>query len=212
MPDPKLTVSQVLDATAAEHGDLPALRHKVDDEWHTRTWDDYRDEARRVARAFLSLGLQPGKGVAILGFNRPEWFLADIGAILAGAVPAGIYTTSSPEQARYIVDHCEAEILVIEGPEYLEIAGQIRFHNPAIKAVVMMRSNDPAALSWAKLLARGDDVPEKRLEERIAAQQPDDLCTLIYTSGTTGPPKAGRLSHHNLGWPNVRSSACRLWC
>ena len=153
-----------------------------------------------MARAFISLGLEPGKGVAILGFNRPEWFLADVGAILAGGVPAGIYTTSSAEQARYVVQHCEAQILVIEGPQYLELAGQIRFHTPGLKAVVLMQGRDPAALSWQKLLERGGAVPEEALERRVAAQRPDDLCTLIYTSGTTGPPKAVMLSHHNLVW------------
>jgi long-subunit acyl-CoA synthetase (AMP-forming) len=106
LPDAKLTIPQVFEATARRHGGSPALRHKVDGEWRTVTWSLYRDRARQVARAFISLGLQPGKGVAILGFNRPEWFYADLGAILAGGVPAGIYTTSSPEQARYIVDHC----------------------------------------------------------------------------------------------------------
>ena len=174
--------------------------HKVEGEWRTITWAGYRTQARRVAQAFLRLGLRPGKGVAILGFNRPEWFLADIGAIHAGAVPAGIYTTSSPQQARYIIEHCEAEILVIEGPQYLDLAGQIRYHTPALKAVVLMTGKDPGALSWEQLLRRADETPEEDLEARIAAMTPDDLCTLIYTSGTTGPPKAVMLSHHNLAW------------
>lgn len=33
---------------------------------------------------FLQLGLQRYHGVGILGFNSAEWFIADIGAILAG--------------------------------------------------------------------------------------------------------------------------------
>lgn len=32
----------------------------------------------------LQLGLQRYHGVCILGFNSVEWFIADIGAILAG--------------------------------------------------------------------------------------------------------------------------------
>ncbi|MDX1645007.1 MAG: AMP-binding protein [Thermoanaerobaculia bacterium] len=200
MTAPDATVAAVLDRTAAAHPDLPALVHKTDGEWQARTWSDYRDEARRVARGFLSLGLEPGKGVAILGFNRPQWFLADIGAILAGAVPTGIYTSSSPEQARYIVEHAEAEILVIESARYLELAGQIRYHSPDLKAVVLMEGRDPGALSWQKLLAKAEETPEHVLEARIEAQRPDDPCTLIYTSGTTGPPKAVMLSHRNLTW------------
>lgn len=33
---------------------------------------------------FVQLGLQRYHGVGILGFNSSEWFISDIGAILAG--------------------------------------------------------------------------------------------------------------------------------
>src|SRR5271163_3612670 len=94
------TVAEVLDATARRHGDRPAMRVKRDGRWRTTSWREYREQAMRVARALVALGVQPTKGVAILGFNAPEWVLADVGAILAGAHPAGIYTTSSPDQCQ----------------------------------------------------------------------------------------------------------------
>lgn len=37
-----------------------------------------------VAGLFTQLGLERFRGVCILGFNSVEWFLSDIGAILAG--------------------------------------------------------------------------------------------------------------------------------
>lgn len=36
------------------------------------------------AKAFLKLGLERHHSVAILGFNSPEWFIADLAAIHAG--------------------------------------------------------------------------------------------------------------------------------
>ncbi len=93
-------VADVLDATAARHPDRPAMKAKRDGQWQATTWREYREQARRVARGFIALGLQKGEGVSIIGFNRPEWFLADIGAILAGGVPAGIYTTSTAASRR----------------------------------------------------------------------------------------------------------------
>ena len=32
----------------------------------------------------LQLGLEPHHAVGIIGFNSPEWFMADLGAIFAG--------------------------------------------------------------------------------------------------------------------------------
>ncbi len=35
--------------------------------------------------------------MGIIGFNSPEWFIAELGAIMAGGLAAGIYTTNLPD-------------------------------------------------------------------------------------------------------------------
>lgn len=37
-----------------------------------------------TAKAFIALGLEAHNSVCIFGFNAPEWFFSDIGAIMAG--------------------------------------------------------------------------------------------------------------------------------
>ncbi len=154
----------------------------------------------------MARGLEPGQGMGILSFNRPEWFLADVAAIMAGGIPAGLHISCSPEQCQYIIDHCEASILVAEDLAQLEKIRQVRerlpLPLPRLQTIVLLDGSDPAddVISWDELLACADDVTDEALDARIAAQQPDDLCTLIYTSGTTGPPKAVMLSHHNITW------------
>ncbi len=200
------TIMQVLERTARENGERPAMRAKRDGQWMTTTWKEYRDQAYLVARGFLHLGLEPGQGVAIMGFNRPEWFLADIGAIAAGGFPAGIYTTLAPDQCQYIAGHAEAAVAVLENEKYLDVFRQIRGQLPKLKAIVLMtgESRDEGVYSWPQLLEMGTRVPEEELRKRIDAQKPEDLCTLIYTSGTTGPPKAVMLTHHNVTWTALR--------
>jgi long-subunit acyl-CoA synthetase (AMP-forming) len=201
------TVLDVLERTARDHGDRPAMRVKEGGQWRTTSWKEYRDQAYLAARGFMKLGLGPRQGVAIMGYNRPEWFLSDVAAIAAGAYPAGIYTTLAAEQSQYIADHAEAAVAVVENQTYLEIFRSIRDRLPRLRAIVVM-TGEPAAeegvYSWQQLLEMGAQVPESELRSRIAAQKPDDLCTLIYTSGTTGPPKAVMLSHHNVVWTTRR--------
>jgi len=45
---------------------------------------EYEQNVRTVAKAFLKLGLERYHGVCIIGFNSPEWFYSDLGAIYAG--------------------------------------------------------------------------------------------------------------------------------
>jgi long-subunit acyl-CoA synthetase (AMP-forming) len=196
------TVLEVLAEAARQHAARPALRYKREGAWHTLTWSEYHQAVKRTARGFMHLGLQPGQGVVIMGFNRPGWFLSDLGAIAAGGLPVGIYQTSTPEQCRYVSEHAQAAVAVVEDARYLEMFRPLRAALPRLRTVVLMhgRSEEPGVLSWADLQERAEGVPEAELDARIAAQRPDDCATLIYTSGTTGTPKGVMLSHRNLVW------------
>jgi len=197
------TVAQVLDATVQRLGERPALQARVGDRWEPIAWKTYRARAREVARALMAFGVQPGEGVAILGFNAPEWVFADVGAILASAIPAGIYTTSSPEQVAYITHHCDARIAFADTAVAAKKFVAAKAEMPKLERVVQWSGtvvDDPMVLSWKDFLAKAETVAESALDERIASQKVDDPCTLIYTSGTTGNPKGVMLSHRNVTW------------
>jgi len=198
-----LRVMDVLDRAARQWPDGAAMRSKRAGAWRTITWPEYRAQARLVARGFMALGLEPAGCVTIIGFNCPEWFLADVGAIYAGGVPAGIYSTSSAEQCAWIASHCEARIAVVENADQLRKFLAVRDRLPSLRAIVVMHGDpgmpaDAGVHSWPRLLELGASVGDDALDARIAPQQSDDVCTLIYTSGTTGEPKGVMLSHDNL--------------
>ncbi len=198
----KRTVMQVFDATASAHGNKPAMKVKEGGRWVTTTWSEYRDQVRLAARAFIHLGLQPGTGVSIIGYNSPEWFVADVAAIFAGGFPAGIYTTSSPEQCQYIAEHSDSTLAVVENRAQLAKFLEIRDQLPKLKAIVVIDGSGEGegVYAWSDLAELAAHVEESTLDECIAAQNPDDCCTLIYTSGTTGNPKAVMISHDNITW------------
>ncbi len=49
----------------------------------------------------MSLGFAPHRSINIIGFNSAEWFIANMGAIAAGGIAAGIYTSNLPEVHTY---------------------------------------------------------------------------------------------------------------
>lgn len=80
-----ISVPQLLHRTAKNYPDVPALVCKDENnEWQTTTYSQYRENVIRTAKAFIKLGLEPLKSVAILAFNSPEWFYSELAAIHAG--------------------------------------------------------------------------------------------------------------------------------
>jgi len=199
----KHTVMDVLAEVTAKHGDAVALVSKRDGRRQEATWKEYAASARAVAKALIAAGVQPREGVAIVGFNSPEWVYADIGSILAGAIPAGIYTTSSGEQAAYIIAHCDARVAFVDSKEQADKLVASKSLMPKLEKIVQWagpKGDDAMVVNYKDFVASGKDVDERALEARMSAQKPDDPCTLIYTSGTTGTPKGVLLSHHNVVW------------
>lgn len=198
----KLTVMQVFEKTADKFGDKTALRVKRGGTWKETSWSGYRDEVRLAAKAFIKLGLEPGRGVSIVGANCPQWHIADLAAIYAGGRPAGVYTTNSAEQCKYVASHSETEIAVVENEVQLAKFLEIRDELANFKAIVLMYgdSSEDNVYAWPEFLKLGEEADNAELDKRIEAQDPDDVCTYIYTSGTTGEPKAVMISHDNITW------------
>jgi len=194
------TLLEIFEATAQVHADRPAMARKRAGAWEKTTWREYRDAVRQAARALVASGVEPGQGVVILAFNRPEWYVANLATIAVGARPAGIYTNTTPEQCRYITEHAEAAVAVVENRDSLARLQAAGGRPAGLKVIVLMdgEAAEPGVLTWKDFLARGRDSHDAEVDRRTAAAKPDDVATLIYTSGTTGTPKGVMLTQRNL--------------
>ncbi len=90
-------------AQRAPNGIALVSAPKEDGSLEKWTYGAYLKDARAAAKGFISLGLGRKRGVAITGFNSPEWFIADVGTTMAGGIVVGIYQTSSPEICKYVI-------------------------------------------------------------------------------------------------------------
>lgn len=202
--EPPLTVNQMFTSAVERFGNCTALGWKEGEQQKTLNYREYYQACRTAAKSFLKLGLQRYHSVGILGFNSTEWFIADIGAILAGGFAVGIYTTNSPEACQYVAENCKANIIVVENHKQLQKILQVEDKLPHLRAIIQykdaLKEKRPNLYTWAEFMELGRDEPDAPLDAIIATQKPNQCCTLIYTSGTTGQPKGVMLSHDNLTW------------
>jgi long-chain acyl-CoA synthetase len=203
-----MTLPQMLAARARRHGRRRvALREKEYGIWQEVTWEAYAAHVRAVALGLEALGLRRGETIAILCGNRPAWLYTELGAQALGAVPAGVYVESLPEQVRYVVGHSEARIVMVEDQEQADKVLGVRAHLPRLERIVVDDTRgledyrEPLLTSLEDVERRGREVDAQdpgRYATLLDKGAPDDVALLAYTSGTTGTPKAAMLSHRNL--------------
>jgi len=194
------SVWKMLQETVVRAPDQVALTVKRDGRWVSWSYAEYEADIRRVAKAFIKLGLRPHHSVAIMGHNAPEWHQANIAAVVAGGIATGVYPTSSPEAVDYVLEHSRADILVVGDWENLaKVSEKTR---AKLEAVVLYEEDDVGheVFSWNRLLEIGDSVPDSALTERLEEQAVNQTCMLVYTSGTTSKPKAVMISQDNITW------------
>ncbi len=187
----------------------PAAYKLVGGAWRPYSWRQYWDGSRGFAGALIGLGHEPGQAVTIVGNNCPEWVMADVGAMIARGVPAGIYQTSEPHQVAYVTNHCEAIVCVVENPTiWKERVEPVLDDLKTVKKFVVIDGADQIdhddVISFDDFVASGADHLDAA-DERIAETKADDLATLIYTSGTTGPPKGVMLTHGSLAFTSAEA-------
>ena len=103
-----------------------------------------------MGKAFIDLGLKRFDSVCILGFNSPEWAIANLAAIFAGGLAAGIYPTNGTDACKYILEHSKCSILVVEDQKQLDKIWNIRNELPHIKTIVQYSGipTHAGVISW----------------------------------------------------------------
>ncbi|KAI5708124.1 hypothetical protein M8J77_016743 [Diaphorina citri] len=198
---PPISVPGLLGRTAAQYPDQVALCQKQENgEWKKVTYKEYEANVRTVAKAFLKLGLERYHSVCIIGFNAPEWFYSDLGAIYAGGFAAGMYTTNSPEACLHCLVTSDANICVVEDDKQLEKILKVKAQCPKLKAIVQYegKPDKPGVISWDELMELGRAAPDESLDRVLETIATNECCTLVYTSGTEGASKPVMLSHDNI--------------
>jgi 1-acyl-sn-glycerol-3-phosphate acyltransferase len=170
------------------------LLHTTEDESSAQeiTYGDLAAGASAVAAGLVGRGLHPGESVAIMLPTSREYFMAFMGALMAGGVAVPVYPPARPagleehlRRQAAILGNALAAVLVTF-PEAHLLARLLRAHVPALRMVTTVAD-----------LQAGGSGPAR-------AVAPDDIALLQYTSGSTGDPKGVILTHRHL-LANIRA-------
>jgi long-chain acyl-CoA synthetase len=187
---------------AARRGNRPFLWAKRDGRYRSTSWAEAAGDIRRLARGLKALGIEPGDRIALVSENRPEWVLADLAIMSAGAITVPAYVTNRIDDDRHVFADSGARAVIVSKPA---LSVRVLAAANQVESMQWVIAIEPAAgqasavdvLSWDELLARGADAADDTALA-VAGLMPDDIACLIYTSGTGGTPKGVMTSHRNI--------------
>lgn len=200
----KLTLAEVLAATAAAHAQEEALVIAG----RRLTWAELRDNVREVACGLRALGIGRGDHVAVCMGNSLEWVIFFYAAATVGAVTVPVNTRFKADEMAYCLGQADVKLLFITD-RFLKIdfIDMLRGICPAVdralpgpelpllETVVVLGRNVPGgAIGFADLVAKG----AAREQAWPAEVKPEDVLLMQFTSGTTSHPKGVMLSHDSM--------------
>ncbi|MES2684308.1 MAG: AMP-binding protein [Pseudomonadota bacterium] len=165
---------------AALHPDRPAL--VLADTGACISYRELVDNSDRAAQLFAALGLVEGDTIALFLENHIRYAELCWAAKNSGITYACISSQATVEEASYIVDNCDARLLISSAAlagVALEVA---RPRAPTLRCLML----DAASAPFESYETRLADMPAQPLSGRRRGP------SMLYSSGTTGKPKGVR--------------------
>ncbi len=184
---------------AARFGDAPLLFHKADGKWQSHSWRETARAVASLAAGLRAIGVAPGDRVAIVSENRPEWAIADLAVMAAGAISVPTYITNTPRDHLHILQNSGARAAIVSSAKLAQALIPAVLQSShcrdviAIEPIRVGQADGIVYHHWDALIAA--HAPDIDTERRAATAQRDDLACIIYTSGTGGSPRGVRFHH-----------------
>ncbi|NLY42261.1 MAG: long-chain fatty acid--CoA ligase [Desulfovibrionales bacterium] len=192
------------------YAEKTAFVYCIGEEEFTVSYEKFFEDVLLLAKAFKARKVRQGDRVFLLSDNRYAWIVSDLALQALGAVSVPRGCDTPPSEIEYIVQHSQAEFLLIETEKlYNEYRTLIKSLKP--RGVFLIAGEERH--SWfEKTWSYAEMLEDRTIEPRdiewftslAKERRAEDLLTIIYTSGTTGTPKGVMLTHSNI-MHNVRT-------
>jgi long-chain acyl-CoA synthetase len=190
---------------AREQGAKPFLWRKQDGRWTGQSWSDVAQQVASLAAALQAEGVLPGDRVMLVSENRPEFCIADLAIMAAGAITVPTYTTNTTRDHAHILSDSGATVVIVSNAKLAKtlmpavLQSNVRLVI-GMETLPRVQADAIDFASWDALIAAHSGNPEE-CADKFRASRGDTAC-LIYTSGTGGTPR-GVMQHHGAILLNV---------
>lgn len=177
------TIPEMFDITCKRHPERRCFTAFSPEEI-TLTYAQAHKKVLEVAGYLQGVGIAYGSKVAVTGKNSPEWAIAYLAILYAGATVVPLDYQLKDEEIEFLMKFAGVERMFIDSERIDDIDGG----KVGLKEKIALESGHPDYI-FNKIGTY--DAKAKRASE-------SDLAAILFTSGTTGNPKGVMLTHSNL--------------
>ena len=176
------TLPEMFRITTSRFGDSNCLTVFEPDRI-TLSYKESLARVQAVARWLHSKGIRKGDNVAVTGKNSPEWAVAYLGTVFAGATIVPLDYQLKNEETDNLLNASHSKVLFVDEEKH----GYYTENKRNLSEIVSLKNGTGVYIYSL-------DGPEAPIEEG----EETDVAAILYTSGTTGTPKGVMLTHQNL--------------
>lgn len=193
----QLTIDKIL-----EHGNRLYAHKQIttmqpDGSLFRYTYADLYRRSKRLAKALVKLGVEPGDRIGTFAWNNYQHLELYYAIPGAAAVCHTLNIRLFPDQVAYIVNHAEDKIVFVDGtliPLYQKVAP----HTQDVQYHVLFNAPREAKDALPNVLFYEDLIDGSDEEFSWRSTDENLAMGMCYTSGTTGEPKGALYSHRSM--------------
>ncbi len=178
------TLPELFEITTQRYPNRPAFTVYEPDRV-SLTYQEALDRIVQVAGFLHQQGVLHGDRVAVSGKNSPEWAIAYLAILYAGAIVVPIDYQLTDREVENLLRASDSKLLFVDEEKYEHFAQQKGEYNVPVQSLSPKKEGYIYNLSGS-------------LDEKWQPARVDELAAILFTSGTTGRPKGVMLTHKNF--------------
>lgn len=194
-------------------GEQTAMRKKRYGIWMEYSWHDVYEHVSNFCLGLVSLGLQKGETLMIIGENDPEMYWSQMAAHAVGAQSCCVFADAVPDPDMVYVAHCtNSTFIIAHDQEQVDKALEIKDRIRNIRKVIywddsgLWGYDDDWLMSFEDVEALGRAFKAENptyFEDAISQTESRAPIILSMTSGTTNLPKFAMITSYQLIMGNL---------
>jgi amino acid adenylation domain-containing protein/non-ribosomal peptide synthase protein (TIGR01720 family) len=186
LPPAQVTINEVFAQSVSIYPERIALSY----EDKKFTYQQLDQSSNTIANYLHTLGIGSEKRVVICLERTPELIIAMLSVVKAGGVYVPVDPTYPPDRIEFIIDDCNAGVIITTSNIDLEFPDRIIRIN-----LDTLDINTTYVNIFTNKLNRSLSTGT---EPSVINLNPDSGAYIIYTSGSTGKPKGVLVTHNNV--------------